>query len=295
MPRGRKHRHQLKAPMSTSSIAKSNGTTSAPDEDNNSSESDVEVTANPPTLPESQATSDATTPTPRNHSVNTQIKKKKNHQESSTETEPTNKKRKTTSEVWTHFKQYGSGDKLTAVCCSCQAPLTGKSASGTTHLWRHLERCSNFKNKTKQALLKTTAGTTTNWSFSQEESRKLLAKMVIAHEQPFTLVDNPLFQKFLASLQPKFRLFSSTTLRSDVMKLYESMKVDLAREISQADRIALTTDLWTSRNQTPFMVVSAHFILPDWILKKRIIAFKELPTPHMSATEYMSQYLSCTK
>ncbi|KAA1102008.1 hypothetical protein PGT21_034963 [Puccinia graminis f. sp. tritici] len=74
MPRVRKH--QLEAP--TSSIAKSNGTTSAPNEDdNNSSQSDVEVTFNPPTLPESQATSDATTPTPRNHSVNTQIEKKK--------------------------------------------------------------------------------------------------------------------------------------------------------------------------------------------------------------------------
>jgi hypothetical protein len=28
------------------------------------------------------------------------------------------------------------------------------------------------------------------------------------------------------------------------------------------------------------MVVLAHFILPNWTLKKRLIAFKELPTPH---------------
>jgi hypothetical protein len=53
------------------------------------------------------------------------------------------------------------------------------------------------------------------------------------------------------------------------------MKGDIAREISQVDRMALTTDLWTSSNQTSFMVVSA-----DWTLQKRLIAFKELPTPH---------------
>jgi hypothetical protein len=28
------------------------------------------------------------------------------------------------------------------------------------------------------------------------------------------------------------------------------------------------------------MVISAHFILKNWTLKKRLIAFKELPTPH---------------
>jgi hypothetical protein len=28
------------------------------------------------------------------------------------------------------------------------------------------------------------------------------------------------------------------------------------------------------------MVISAHFISPDWSFKNRIISFKELPTPH---------------
>jgi hypothetical protein len=92
--------------------------------------------------------------------------------------------------------------------------------------------------------------------------------------------ENPLFQKFLASLQPKFKIFSQTTLQSDVMQLYKSMKGDIARKISQFNRMALTTDLWTSSNQTPFMVVSAHYISADWTLRKRLIGFKELPTPH---------------
>jgi hypothetical protein len=62
--------------------------------------------------------------------------------------------------------------------------------------------------------------------------------------------------------------------------MYKSMKETIANEIASVDCIALTTDLWTSSNQTPFMVVSAHFISSDWKLHKQIISFKELPPPH---------------
>ena len=62
--------------------------------------------------------------------------------------------------------------------------------------------------------------------------------------------------------------------------MYKSMKETITNEIASVDRIALMTNLWTSSNQTPFMVVSAHFISSDWKLQKQIISFKELPPPH---------------
>jgi hypothetical protein len=64
------------------------------------------------------------------------------------------------------------------------------------------------------------------------------------------------------------------------MKLYQTMKKSLFLDIAKVDRVALTTDLWKSSNQTPFMVVSAHFISNYWTLNKRLILFKPLPTPH---------------
>ena len=62
--------------------------------------------------------------------------------------------------------------------------------------------------------------------------------------------------------------------------MYTSMKDTIANKIAGAERIALTTDLWTSSNQTPFMVVSAQFFSSDQKLQKRLISFKELPPPH---------------
>jgi hypothetical protein len=119
-----------------------------------------------------------------------------------------------------------------------------------------------------------------DWVFSQQESRKLFAKLVMAQKLPFTLANYPLFQAFLASLQPKFKMFSQTNLKLDILQIYKSMKNQLASEIAQVDRVPLTTNLWTSSNQTPFLVASVHYITSDWILNKKIILFKELPTPH---------------
>jgi hypothetical protein len=104
--------------------------------------------------------------------------------------------------------------------------------------------------------------------------------MIIAHELPFSIVKHASFRSFLASLQPKFRLMSWGTVKTDVMQIFQSMKAQIMVEIGSIDRVALTTDLWTASTQAPFMVISAHFILPDWSLKKRLISFKELPTPH---------------
>jgi hypothetical protein len=57
------------------------------------------------------------------------------------------------------------------------------------------------------------------------------------------------------------------------------MKAQLAKELAEVDRVSLTTDLWTSSHQSPFMVISAHYV-HDWTLKKKLLAFKELPAPH---------------
>ena len=104
--------------------------------------------------------------------------------------------------------------------------------------------------------------------------------MFIAHELPFRLIEHDLFKAFLASLQPKFKLHGRITLKNDIMNMYQNLKENLTTKLSNVNRISLTTDLWTSSNQTAFMVVSSHYITDDWKLKKRLISFKELPSPH---------------
>jgi hypothetical protein len=148
--------------------------------------------------------------------------------------------------------------------------MLAKSSSGRKHLWRHLDRCTSFKSKEKQMLLQSTStlATPSNWVFSQQKSHEILTKLIIADERPFKSVDHPPFKAFVASLQPKFKAHGRITLKSNVMEMHQLMKNKIEEEIKTVDKISLTTDLWTSLNQTPFMVVSAHFISPDSSLSK---------------------------
>ncbi|PLW57403.1 hypothetical protein PCANC_01852 [Puccinia coronata f. sp. avenae] len=171
-----------------------------------------------------------------------------------------------------------------ATCKYCKTGLEGKSINGTNHLWCHLDRCASYITKNKHSLLKLVANKSGSqaalWVFCQQTSRKILIKMIIAQKHPFTFVKQPLSKAFVGSLQPRFKLFSRATIKNNIMKLFDTMKGKLLADIAKVNCVALTTDLWTSSNQSPYMVVSCHYVSNDWTLQKRLISFKELPSPH---------------
>ncbi|KAI3958675.1 hypothetical protein MKW98_030340, partial [Papaver atlanticum] len=57
-----------------------------------------------------------------------------------------------------------------------------------------------------------------DFKFIPEVTRDLIARMIILHELPFSMVENVGFRKVLASLQPTFKLVKRTTAKSDCMK-----------------------------------------------------------------------------
>ncbi|XP_026400245.1 zinc finger BED domain-containing protein RICESLEEPER 2-like [Papaver somniferum] len=54
-------------------------------------------------------------------------------------------------------------------------------------------------------------------------------------------------------------------------------------------KIALTTDMWTSKQKKGYMVITSHFIDDSWILQSQIIRFMYVPCPH--TTEVLSEAL----
>ena len=120
-----------------------------------------------------------------------------------------------------NFVVVDSGENKQASCKYCKLEMSGKSSSGTKHLWQHLERCNDFHSKTKQTLLKTSAGSTlSNWVFSQEKAREALIKLIIADKCPFKSVEHPLFKDLMSLIQPQFRLYGRTTIKKDFIKIY---------------------------------------------------------------------------
>ncbi|XP_072954573.1 zinc finger BED domain-containing protein RICESLEEPER 2-like [Typha angustifolia] len=81
-------------------------------------------------------------------------------------------------------------------------------------------------------------------------------------------------------LNPHYERISRNTMRSDVMKVYESAKEEVKLLLKGTYRISLTSDLWTSNQNIGYMSLTAHFVDSDWTLQKRIINFCQLEPPH---------------
>uniref|UniRef100_A0A9I9EIR0 HAT C-terminal dimerisation domain-containing protein n=1 Tax=Cucumis melo TaxID=3656 RepID=A0A9I9EIR0_CUCME len=111
-------------------------------------------------------------------------------------------------------------------------------------------------------------------SFTQENCRKMLARMVILDELPFKFVESEGFHQFCRALNPKFVIPSRVTVAKDCFQMYMKEKKKLKNALTRSgQRVCLTTDTWTSVQNINYMVITAHFIDDDWNLHKRILNF----------------------
>ena len=113
------------------------------------------------------------------------------------------------------------------------------------------------------------------YNFDQNVSRNELARMIILHEYPLSIVDHIGFRKYPTSLQPLFKMVSRNTIKMDILSIYEKEREKSKHEIDKnLGRISITIDMWTSQNKKRgFMVVTAHFIDGLWRLQSRVMRY----------------------
>jgi hypothetical protein len=140
-----------------------------------------------------------------------------------------------------------------------------------------------------------------NYTFDQEIARKELGSMIVLHEYPLTMVDHVGFRRFVAALQPLFRIGTRNTIRylnlvsffayhilvlsaicngflydrSDIMAQYEVERQKAIEYMAGIQsRVAIAPDLWTSDNQKRgYMAITAHFIDESWTLRNIIMRY----------------------
>lgn len=184
------------------------------------------------------------------------------------------------SSVWQHFNRLQVNGEWKAKCHYCFKLLGGNTRNGTKHLHCHLQRC---KRKGVTDLRQTIL--TNNLSkgngkelkvgmFDQENSRTELAKMIIMHEYPLSMVEHLGFRRFANSLQPLFKVPSRNTIKSDILKIYDFEKVKTMKLLEKNEgKVAITTDMWTSNQKRGFMAITSHFIDSSWTLQSRILRY----------------------
>ncbi|GJX18977.1 zinc finger BED domain-containing protein RICESLEEPER 2-like protein [Tanacetum coccineum] len=196
--------------------------------------------------------------------------------------EPVNLK----STVWDHFTRDAPNSEY-ANCNYCTRAIKCPSKNETSSLHNHLSRCKKYpyNHDKKQKLLVfqnqssvqdtgDSSSTFVTWSFNQEISRKYCARMIILDELPFKTVEHEGFRDFVNMLQPQFQIPSRATITRDCMDLYVSEFESLKKYFAKTkQRVSLTTDLWSSRQNLSYMCLTAHFIDREWTMHKRILNF----------------------
>ncbi|KAJ0557896.1 putative transcription factor/ chromatin remodeling BED-type(Zn) family [Helianthus annuus] len=138
----------------------------------------------------------------------------------------TTRKRKLKGECWKHFDEfYDEEGNRKGKCKYCEKELFGKN--GTSSMNKHYKSCE--KNPANQGrdqpnlvFNKTNngQGTLRTWKFDPIKVRKLLVKMIIIDELPFSFVERPGFREFMEALCPNFNVPSRFTVARDILDLY---------------------------------------------------------------------------
>lgn len=203
------------------------------------------------------------------------------------------------STCWNNFTEVKVTSKITpgetetkAKCKYCHSLYAYKAGGATTHLVRHMNKCTPYLNqlakKRAQAVLNFTAEKgdsdipliVTPSEYNHEETRKLIAKMIIVHEYPFRMVEHTWFNVVMRYLNPSYQFIGRKTIRSECLKVFHSEKENLMKSIRSVEVISLTCDLWTSNQNLCYMALVAHYIDKNWTMQCRVLNFAELDPPH---------------
>uniref|UniRef100_H2ZWK5 HAT C-terminal dimerisation domain-containing protein n=1 Tax=Latimeria chalumnae TaxID=7897 RepID=H2ZWK5_LATCH len=93
-----------------------------------------------------------------------------------------------------------------------------------------------------------------------------------------SIVEDKGFREFVELVEPGYQLPSRTFFIQMVEKKYLVTRIKV--ELKTPEKIALTSDIWTSLATETYMSVTAHFITKDWQLKSINLAIKPLSERH---------------
>jgi len=131
---------------------------------------------------------------------------------------------------------------------------------------------------------------------SMNKSQKIdeqLGIMIAKEFQPFSVVENVEFRKFVNMLNPNYAIPSRKTVsKSIIPQLLEKTKQKVKTNLNNAKYIAFTTDGWTSLNNDSFVAITVHYIDSiECVLKSYLLGCYYFEQAHtaINLSEFMNK------
>ena len=110
---------------------------------------------------------------------------------------------------------------------------------------------------------------------------KQIGTFIALDMRPFSVVENPGFQKLVNLLEPKYTIPSRTHFTNKVVpQLYDETKNLVLQDIAKATSLSITTDGWTSRATEGFITITTHFMRSDWTIANYVLQTRPLHLSH---------------
>ena len=84
---------------------------------------------------------------------------------------------------------------------------------------------------------------------------------------PFRMVERPGFLRMMKVAVPLYKVHSLNCFsKTEIPKLYNTVKADVKKSLAQGKFFAATTELWTSERGggLPYIILTIHYLTPDW-------------------------------
>jgi len=191
------------------------------------------------------------------------------------------------SDVWDHMQKI-KPDMVRCNICAKEFTYSGSTSTLTRHLQTihgNIFEPSSSSEAPKVDPAAARKQTCLNFGrkftdVRQEKANELLTKFIISNMLPLSLVDDAAFREFIAFLEPDYRIPCRQTFcgRLDGMKVERAKTVQ--SEMASASSVAVTTDIWTSVANEPYISLTASYITPDWKLVSRSLSNEAIEERH---------------
>ena len=116
----------------------------------------------------------------------------------------------------------------------------------------------------------------------QKSFNEDVAFLVASSTLPVSFTSLPAFKKLIHDLNPHIVVPEQTKLKKEMNEMWEKVCDAIEEGIRVARKIALTTDVWTSKNmQHSYLGVTVHYFNPISRLRSaNKVACREFPNPH---------------
>jgi len=183
-------------------------------------------------------------------------------------------KRSNESECWRFFDKPVAAKAKCKLCDKILACVGGSTSGLMTHLRAVHPDVRNPPAQQQRSLLNNGVGALRPCCDSrQEQITGLVSEMLVANMLPVALVESPEFRALLSFLEPAYKPPCRQTMTSRLQTMAEKRRC-VIRETMQTDAtaVAVTTDIWTSMANDPYISLTASYITPAWTMRTPTLA-----------------------